>query len=233
MAHFAGLVAAGLHPNPVPHADLVSTTVHKSAGRGPGPVWILGKKTFAKPLNSAMFPAPRVGRPCRWWRQGDHVQDRRHAGVRRPSAAHAVGCPHPGRPVARPATSRRRAHPSSPHRRTPGAGGPAALRRWTARPPRIYCMKSTINRNAVPDDPRPPMVTSGVRIGTSALATRGFGDVEFAGGGRISSALRSRRAPPRTRGLRARGDAAGPRVPVVRRAGRLAVAQRYTPWAEF
>lgn len=61
MAHFAGLVAAGLHPSPVPHADVVSTTVHKTLGGGRSGM-VLGKQEYAKAINSAVFPASRAGR---------------------------------------------------------------------------------------------------------------------------------------------------------------------------
>ncbi len=63
MAHFAGLVAAGLHPSPVPHADVVSTTVHKTLG-GPRSGMILAKKEWAKKLNSSVFPGQQGGRSC-------------------------------------------------------------------------------------------------------------------------------------------------------------------------
>lgn len=63
MAHFAGLVAAGLHPSPVPHADVVSTTVHKTLG-GPRSGMILAKEEWAKKLNSAVFPGSRAVRSC-------------------------------------------------------------------------------------------------------------------------------------------------------------------------
>ncbi|WP_396935121.1 serine hydroxymethyltransferase [Mycolicibacterium sp.] len=182
MAHFAGLVAAGLHPNPVPHADLVSTTVHKTLG-GARSGLILGKKTFAKQLNSAMFPGTQGG-PAMQVVAGKAItfkiagtpefadrQQRTLSGARiladRLLASDVASS---GVSVVTGGTDVHLVLVDLRHSPLDGKAAEDLL----------HEIGITVNRNAVPDDPRPPMVTSGVRIGTSALATRGFGDVEFA-----------------------------------------------------
>ena len=167
MAHFAGLVAAGLHPNPVPYADVVTSTVHKTLGGARGGL-ILCKEEHAKKINSRGVPRP-AGRPARarHRRQGGRVQDRRHGGVPRAPAAH----------------DRRR--PGRRRRRCCGAGhGVNVLTGGTdvhlalvdlrdseldgqQAEDRLHDIGITVNRNAVPYDPRPPMVTSGLRVGTA------------------------------------------------------------------
>ncbi|BBX31305.1 serine hydroxymethyltransferase 1 [Mycolicibacterium mageritense] len=182
MAHFAGLVAAGLHPNPVPHADLVSTTVHKTLG-GARSGLILGKKAFAKQLNSAMFPGTQGG-PAMQVVAGKAItfkiagtpefadrQQRTLSGARiladRLLAADVASS---GVSVVTGGTDVHLVLVDLRHSPLDGKAAEDLL----------HEIGITVNRNAVPDDPRPPMVTSGVRIGTSALATRGFGDAEFA-----------------------------------------------------
>ncbi|BDY26428.1 serine hydroxymethyltransferase [Mycolicibacterium mageritense] len=182
MAHFAGLVAAGLHPNPVPHADLVSTTVHKTLG-GARSGLILGKKAFAKQLNSAMFPGTQGG-PAMQVVAGKAItfkiagtpefadrQQRTLSGARiladRLLAADVASS---GVSVVTGGTDVHLVLVDLRHSPLDGKAAEDLL----------HEIGITVNRNAVPDDPRPPLVTSGVRIGTSALATRGFGDVEFA-----------------------------------------------------
>ncbi|MDV3124210.1 serine hydroxymethyltransferase [Mycobacterium sp. 21AC1] len=181
MAHFAGLVAADLHPNPVPHADLVSTTVHKTLG-GARSGLILGKSRFAKQLNSAMFPGTQGG-PAMQVVAGKAItfkiagtaefadrQARTLSGARiladRLQAADVAGS---GVSVVTGGTD---VHLVLVDLRRSPLDGRAAE-------DLLHEIGITVNRNAVPDDPRPPMVTSGVRIGTSALATRGFDDTEF------------------------------------------------------
>ena len=182
MAHFAGLVAAGLHPNPVPHAHVVSSTVHKTIG-GPRSGFILTNEAdIAKKLNSAVFPGQQGGplmhviaakatafklagseefkeRQERTLR-GAHIlaerlmqQDVRDAGITVRSDGTDV-------------------HLVLVDLRDAAIDGKQAE-------DLLHDIRITVNRNAVPNDPRPPMVTSGLRIGTPALATRGFGDEEF------------------------------------------------------
>ncbi|WP_102145751.1 serine hydroxymethyltransferase [Mycobacterium hubeiense] len=181
MAHFAGLVAAGLHPNPVPHADLVSTTVHKTLG-GARSGLILGKQQFAKTVNSSVFPGTQggpamqvvaakavtfkiAGTPEFADRQQRTLDGARIVAERLLAADVAKA----GVSVVTGGTD---VHLVLVDLRDSSLDGKAAE-------DLLHEIGITVNRNAVPNDPRPPMVTSGLRIGTSALATRGFGDAEF------------------------------------------------------
>jgi glycine hydroxymethyltransferase len=181
MAHFAGLVAAGLHPSPVPHADLVSTTVHKTLG-GARSGLILGKQEFAKRVNSSVFPGTQGG-PAMQIVAAKAVtfkiagttefadrQQRTLSGARiiaeRLLAADVARA---GVSVVSGGTD---VHLVLVDLRDSTLDGKAAE-------DLLGEVGITVNRNAVPNDPRPPMVTSGLRIGTPALATRGFGDRDF------------------------------------------------------
>ncbi len=181
MAHFAGLVAAGLHPSPVPYADVVTTTTHKTLG-GPRGGVILSKKEHAKKINSAVFPGQQGG-PL------EHViaakavsfkiaateefrerQQRTLDGARilaerllQPDAVET------GVSVLSGGTD---VHLVLVDLRESELDGQQAE-------DRLHEVGITVNRNAVPNDPRPPMVTSGLRIGTPALATRGFQEDDF------------------------------------------------------
>ena len=182
MAHFAGLVAAGLHPSPVPYADVVSTTVHKTLA-GPRSGLILSRDmALAKKLNSNVFPGQQGGplmhviaakatafklaaepefkeRQERTLRGASILADRLTADD---SRAHGIDVLTGGTDVHLVLADLR-------HSEINGQQAEDAL----------HEVGITVNRNSVPFDPRPPMVTSGLRIGTPALATRGFGDVEF------------------------------------------------------
>ncbi|WP_211168075.1 serine hydroxymethyltransferase [Brevibacterium sp. 'Marine'] len=181
MAHFAGLVAAGLHPNPVPFADVVSSTVHKTIG-GPRSGFILGKEEYAKKLNSAVFPGQQGG-PLM------HVVAAKAVAFK--LAASAEFKERQERTVrgAQILADRLLASDVAEAGATVLTGGTdvhlvlvdlrnSALDGQQAED-LLHAVGITVNRNAVPFDPRPPMVTSGLRIGTPALATRGFGDKEF------------------------------------------------------
>ncbi|MFD6857320.1 serine hydroxymethyltransferase [Rhodococcus sp. NPDC060090] len=181
MAHFAGLVAAGLHPSPVPYADVVSTTVHKTLG-GPRSGLILAKKEWAKKLNSAVFPGQQGGplmhaiaakAVALKIAAGEEFKDRQQrtlSGARilaeRLSQADVAD---KGISVLTGGTDVHLALVDLRHSQLDGQQGEDAL----------HEVGITVNRNAVPFDPRPPMTTSGLRIGTPALATRGFGDEQF------------------------------------------------------
>ena len=181
MAHFAGLVAAGLHPNPVPHAHVVTTTTHKTLG-GPRGGVILSTADLAKRLNSAVFPG----------QQGGPLQ---HVIAAKAVAFHlAAGTEFADRQrrtlVGADLLARRLMQPDAVDAGVAVLSGGtdvhlvlADLRASTldgqAAEDRLHSVGITVNRNAVPNDPRPPMVTSGLRIGTPALATRGFTDVDF------------------------------------------------------
>ncbi|MCU4295957.1 serine hydroxymethyltransferase [Brevibacterium permense] len=181
MAHFAGLVAASLHPNPVPFADVVSSTVHKTIG-GPRSGFILGKEEYAKKLNSAVFPGQQGG-PLM------HVIAAKAVAFK--LAASAEFKERQERTVrgAQILAERLLASDVADAGATVLTGGTdvhlvlvdlrnSALDGQQAED-LLHSVGITVNRNAVPFDPRPPMVTSGLRIGTPALATRGFGDNEF------------------------------------------------------
>lgn len=182
MAHFAGLVAAGLHPSPIPYADVVSTTVHKTLG-GPRSGLILSRdEELAKKLNSAVFPgqqggplmhviaAKAVAFKIAMEQEFKDRQQRTIEGAQALAArltsddAKAAGVD-----VLTGGTD---VHLALVDLRTSEVNGQEAE-------DRLHEVGITVNRNSVPFDPRPPMVTSGVRIGTSALATRGFGREEF------------------------------------------------------
>jgi glycine hydroxymethyltransferase len=182
MAHFAGLVAAGEHPSPIPYADVVTTTVHKTLGGARGGM-ILCKEQFARKVNSAVFPGQQGG-PLM------HV-----------IAGKAVSLKIAGTEPFRDRQRRTRAGAAVIAEELLGAGVNvltggtdvhlvlADLRgselTGTDAEDRLAEIGITVNRNAVPNDPRPPMVTSGLRIGTPALATRGFDVDEFREIGRV------------------------------------------------
>jgi glycine hydroxymethyltransferase len=181
MAHFAGLVAAGLHPNPVPHAHVVTTTTHKTLG-GPRGGVILSTQELAKKINSAVFPGQQGG-PLEHVIAGKAVsfkvaasdefkerQQRTLDGarilaerlVRADVTEHGVSVLSGGTDV----------HLVLVDLRNSELDGRQAE-------DRLHGIGITVNRNAIPNDPRPPMVTSGLRIGTPALATRGFTTDDF------------------------------------------------------
>ncbi|MDQ0261807.1 serine hydroxymethyltransferase [Sinomonas atrocyanea] len=182
MSHFAGLVATGLHPNPVPHAHVTTTTTHKTLGGPRGGIILTNDPTLAKKVNSAVFPGQQGG-PLEHVIAGKAVafkfaateefadrQRRTLEGARiladrltQPDLAEAgIGVVNGGTDVHLVLVDLR-------HSELDGQQGEDRLHR----------IGITVNRNAVPFDPRPPMVSSGLRIGTPALATRGFGAAEF------------------------------------------------------
>jgi glycine hydroxymethyltransferase len=182
MAHFAGLVAAGEHPSPVPHAHVVTTTVHKTLG-GPRSGMILSTEELAKKIDSAVFPGQQGG-----------------------PLMHVVAAKAVAMKVAQSELFRER------QRRT-RAGAAAIAEELTAAgvdvltggtdvhlvlvdlrdseldgqqgEDRLHAIGITVNRNSVPNDPRPPAVSSGLRIGTPALATRGLQVDDFREIGKI------------------------------------------------
>ena len=182
MAHFAGLVAAGLHPNPVPFADVVSTTVHKTLA-GPRSGLILSRdEELAKKLNTAVFPGQQGGplmhviaakatafklamtpefkdRQQRTLRGAQIIADRLTQDDMKAAGVDVL-------------TGGTDVHLVLVDLRNSPLDGQQAE-------DVLHEAGITVNRNSVPFDPRPPMVTSGLRIGTPALATRGFGDAEF------------------------------------------------------
>ncbi len=176
MAHFAGLVAAGEHPSPVGHADVVTTTIHKTLGGSRGGM-ILSTEEWAKKINTAVFPGQQGG-PLMHIIAGKAVslkvasselfkdrQQRTRAGA----AALADELLDVSINVLTGGTD---VHLVLADLRDSDLSGQDAEDRLDA-------IGITVNRNAVPNDPRPAMVTSGLRIGTSALATRGMGVEDF------------------------------------------------------
>ena len=177
MAHVAGLVAVGLYPNPIPHAHVVTTTTHKTL-RGPrgGLILASGSEEISKKLNSLIFPGTQGGPLMhviaakavalkealepgfKAYQQQvltnaramvDVLIDRGYRIVSGGTDNHLFLLDLTGKEVT-------------------GKGADAALGR----------AHITVNKNAVPNDPRPPFVTSGLRIGTPAVTTRGFGELE-------------------------------------------------------
>jgi glycine hydroxymethyltransferase len=199
MAHFAGLVAADLHPNPVAFdADVVTTTTHKTLG-GPRAGIILCKEEHAKKIDSAVFPGQQGG-PLEHVIAGKAVAlqiakselfaERQRRTVQGAQAV-AEQLMNPSPPVSS----------SSPNQGidvlTGGTDVHLALVDLRALQPelsgrqaedRLHEVGITVNRNAVPFDPRPPMEASGLRIGTPALATRGLQREDFEEVGRIIAA---------------------------------------------
>jgi glycine hydroxymethyltransferase len=182
MAHFAGLVAAGLHPSPLPHAHVVSSTVHKTLGGPRSGIILSNDETLFKKLNSAVFPGQQGG-PLMHVIAAKAVafklaalpefaerQERTIRGAQllseRLTSEDAIAA---GVNVLTGGTD---VHLALVDLRESALDGLTAENL-------LHEVGITVNRNGVPFDPRPPLVTSGVRIGTSALATRGFGDEEF------------------------------------------------------
>jgi glycine hydroxymethyltransferase len=185
MAHFAGLVAAGLHPSPLPYAHVVTSTTHKTLGGPRGGVILMGSHEpgLAKKFNSSVFPGQQGGplehviaakavafkiaageafrdRQVRTLEGARILADRLLADD---SRAAGIGVVSGGTDV----------HLVLADLRASQLDGKQAE-------DRLHQVGITVNRNAVPFDPRPPMVSSGVRIGTAALAARGFGADAFA-----------------------------------------------------
>ena len=182
MAHFAGLVAAGLHPNPVPYSDVVSSTVHKTIG-GPRSGFILSKAELAKKIDSAVFPGQQGGPLMHVIAAKavsfkiaatDGFRDRQQRTIDGAKVlAERLCAPDLAAAGVSVLTGGTDVHLVLVDLRRSALDGQQAE-------DLLHSAGITVNRNAVPFDPRPPRVTSGLRIGTSALATRGFGEVEFA-----------------------------------------------------
>ena len=181
MAHFAGLVAAGLHPSPVPYADVISTTVHKTLA-GPRSGLILCKEEYAKKIDSAVFPGQQGGPLMHVIAAkavafkaalGPEFKDRQQRTLdgARLIAERLTQADVAGNGVS-VLTGGTEVHLVLVDLRNAPIDGKTAE-------DLLHEVGITVNRNSVPNDPRPPMVTSGVRIGTPALATRGFATEEF------------------------------------------------------
>jgi glycine hydroxymethyltransferase len=198
MAHFAGLVAAGVHPNPVPYADVVTSTVHKTLGGARGGL-ILCREEYAKQINSAVFPGQQGG-PLEHVIAGKAVafkiaasaqfrerQERTVAGAQAVAAelletGERSGDEASGRGSGvNVLTGGTDVHLVLVDLRNSELDGMQAE-------DRLHEIGITVNRNAVPFDPRPPAVSSGLRVGASALATRGVQAEDFTEIGRLIGA---------------------------------------------
>ncbi len=187
MAHFAGLVAAGLHPNPVEFgADVVTTTTHKTLG-GPRAGIILCKEEFSKKIDSAVFPGQQGG-PLEHViaakavalqiakselfaeRQRRTVEGAKLVAEQLMQAGHGVDVLTGGTDVHLALVDLRALRPECSGKQAED---------------RLHEIGITVNRNAIPFDPRPPMEASGLRIGTPALATRGLQREDFEEVGQI------------------------------------------------
>jgi glycine hydroxymethyltransferase len=178
MAHVAGLVAAGVYPNPIAHADVVTTTTHKTL-RGPRGGLILAKANdeLTKKLNSLVFPGTQGG-PLMHVIAAKAVallealqpefKDYQRQ-VQKNARAMAARFAKKGYQIVSGGTDNHLFLMSLADRNITGKDADAALGRANI----------TVNKNAVPNDPRPPMVTSGLRIGTPASTTRGFKEAEI------------------------------------------------------
>jgi glycine hydroxymethyltransferase len=175
MAHYAGLIAGGQYPNPVPHADVVTSTTHKSL-RGPRSGFILMKAEHEKAINSAVFPGLQGG-PLM------HVIAAKAIALKealQPAFKdYAAQVKKNAQAVAQTLTARglrivsggTQSHVMLVDLRAKGITGKEAESL-------LGSAHMTINKNAIPNDPEKPMVTSGVRIGTPAMTTRGFKEAE-------------------------------------------------------
>jgi glycine hydroxymethyltransferase len=182
MAHFAGLVAAGEHPSPVPYADVVTTTIHKTLGGARGGKNMC-REEFAKKVNTAVFPGQQGG-PLMHVIAGKAVSlkialsdlfKERQRRTRAGAEAVAEELLAAGVNVLTGGTD---VHLVLADLRDSELAGPDAE-------DRLDQIGITVNRNAVPNDPRPAMITSGLRIGTPAMATRGLQVEDFHEIGRV------------------------------------------------
>ena len=182
MAHFAGLVAAGLHPSPVPYADVVSTTVHKTLGGPRSGMILTNDLDLFKKINSAVFPGQQGGplmhaiaakAVSMKMAAGEEFRDRQRRTIEgaRILAERLMGDDLRSAGVS-VLTGGTDVHLVLVDLRESELDGQQAE-------DLLHDIGITVNRNAVPFDPRPPMTTSGLRIGTSALATRGFDADDF------------------------------------------------------
>ena len=193
MAHFAGLVAAGLHPSPVPHCEFVTTTTHKTL-RGPRGGMVLCRAAYEKAINSSVFPGNQGG-PLMHVIAAKAVALREaatpgfkayQAQILANARALAAGLVRQGFRLCTGGTDN---HLMLLDLRDTELSGKVAQET-------LDQAHITVNRNAVPFDPRPPFVTSGVRLGTPAVTTRGMREPEME---QIADFI--------ARGLRAVGDA--------------------------
>ena len=175
MAHYAGLIAGGQYPNPVPHADVVTSTTHKSL-RGPRSGFILMKAEHEKVINSAVFPGLQGGplmhiiaAKAVAFKEALSPEFKQYAAqVKKNAQAVAETLTQRGLRIVSGGTQ---SHVMLVDLRSKGITGKEAEAV-------LGSAHMTINKNTIPNDPEKPMVTSGVRIGTPAMTTRGFKEEE-------------------------------------------------------
>ncbi|MHB1666761.1 serine hydroxymethyltransferase [Thiomonas sp.] len=175
MAHYAGLIAAGIYPNPVPHADVVTSTTHKTL-RGPRGGIILMKAEHEKAINSAIFPGLQGG-PLMHVIAAKAVAFKEaltpafktyQQQVLANAQAMAQALQQRGLRIV---SGRTESHLMLVDLRAKGITGKEAEAL-------LGQAHITVNKNAIPNDPQKPMVTSGIRVGTPAMTTRGFGEAQ-------------------------------------------------------
>jgi glycine hydroxymethyltransferase len=202
MAHFAGLVAAGLHPNPVEHCDFVTSTTHKTLA-GPRAGFILCREEHASAVDRAVFPGMQGGplehtvaakATCFKIAMTEAFREYQQQ-IRANADVLAETLQEGGLDILTGGTD---THLMQVDLRSS---------EWTGRDAeqRLHEVNITVNRNTVPFDERPPTVASGVRIGTPAMTMRGFDEDDFRETGRIISDALSESAD--LDGLRGRVDA--------------------------
>ena len=213
MAHYAGLIAAGVYPNPVPHADVVTSTTHKSL-RGPRGGFILMKAEHEKAINSAIFPGLQGG-PLM------HVIAAKAVAFKEALSpefkAYQQQVLKNAQIVAETLTQRglrivsgrTESHVMLVDLRAKGITGKEAEAV-------LGQAHMTINKNAIPNDPEKPMVTSGVRIGTPAMTTRGFKDEEARLTANLVADVLDNRDPANIAAVREKVNALTARFPVYR-----------------
>ncbi|MCA9751123.1 MAG: serine hydroxymethyltransferase [Gemmatimonadetes bacterium] len=176
MAHFAGLVAGGAHPSPVPHADIVTSTAHKTL-RGPRSGFILSTEEWAKPIDKTNFPGMQGGplmhviaakAVCFGEALKPAFKDYARRTVENAKALAEALLAEGFRLVSGGTDNHLMLVDMTPK----GISGKKAERL-------LGEVEITVNKNAIPFDPKPPMTTSGIRVGTPALTTRGMGPEEM------------------------------------------------------
>ncbi len=175
MAHYAGLIAAGVYPNPVPHAHFVTSTTHKTL-RGPRGGIILAKEEFAKMLNSSIFPGLQGGPlehviAAKAVAFGEALQPEFKAYQQQVAKNAVVLADTLTKRGLRIVSGRTESHVMLVDLRAKGITGKVAEEA-------LGNANITINKNAIPNDPEKPFVTSGIRLGTPAVTTRGFTEAE-------------------------------------------------------
>jgi glycine hydroxymethyltransferase len=175
MAHYAGLIAAGQYPSPVPHADVVTSTTHKSL-RGPRSGFILMRAQHEKAINSAIFPGLQGG-PLMHIIAAKAIAF--HEALQPSFKEYAIQVKKNAHVLAqtlierglRIVSGRTESHLMLVDLRAKGITGKEAENI-------LGSVHITVNKNSIPNDPQKPMITSGVRLGSPAMTTRGFKDAE-------------------------------------------------------